>query len=90
MPRRNLRAILVVAVLSLICWRSSLSAKPRDEMMELYGRFVDAVERVESSYVRPVPRKELIESALRGMLQNLDEHSVYLTENDRLLKVAAP
>ena len=84
MPRRNLRAIFVVAVLSLVCWRSSLSAKPRDEMMELYGRFVDAVEHVESSYAagRPVSRKELIEDALRGMLQNLDEHSIYLADTD--------
>ena len=82
MPRRNLRAILVVHVLSLLCWRSSLSAKPKDEMMELYGRFVDAVEHVESSYVRPVSRKELIEDALRGMLQNLDEHSIYLADTD--------
>jgi len=82
MPRRNLRAILAVAALSLICWRSSLSAKPKDEMMELYGLFVDAVERVEANYVRPVPRRELIENAMRGMLQNLDEHSIYLSETD--------
>ena len=34
MPRRNLRAVVVVAVISLLCLRSSLSAKPRDEMME--------------------------------------------------------
>src|SRR4051812_8097718 len=81
MPRRNLRAVLVVVALSVVCWRSSLSARPRDEM-ELYGLFVDAVERVESNYVRPIPRRELIESALKGMLQNLDEHSVYLSDSD--------
>ena len=80
MPRRNVRAVIVVAVLSLVCWRSRLSAKPRDEMMELYGLFVDAVERVETNYVRPVPRRELVENALRGMLQHLDEHSIYLPE----------
>lgn len=82
MPRRNLRAVLVVVALSAVCWRSTLSAKPRDEMMELYGLFVDAVERVEANYVRPVPRRELIENALKGMLQNLDEHSVYLSDSD--------
>ncbi|MDB5352488.1 MAG: C-terminal processing peptidase [Planctomycetota bacterium] len=82
MPRRNLRAVLVVLAISLLCWRTSLSAKPRDEIMELYGVFVDAVEQVEANYVRSVPRKELLESALRGMLQNLDEHSTYLNETD--------
>ncbi len=82
MPRRNLVAILVVVGLSLACWRTSLSAKPKDETMELYGLFVDAVEQVESNYVRPVQRKELLENALRGMLKNLDEHSDYLSESE--------
>src|SRR4051812_42969083 len=82
MPRRNFRAFLVVLALSLVCWRNSLTAKPRDEMMELYGVFVDAVERVEANYVRSVPRKELLESALRGMLENLDEHSTYFSETE--------
>ena len=82
MPRRNLIAVIAVLAVSLVCWRSSLSAKPRDEMMELYGVFVDAVEQVEANYVRSVPRKELLENALRGMLQNLDEHSMYLSESD--------
>lgn len=82
MPRRNVRAVLLVVAISLIFWRTSLNAKPRDEMMELYGTFVDAVEQVEANYVRPVNRKELLESALKGMLQNLDEHSTYLSESD--------
>lgn len=79
MRRRNLSAILAVGVISLVCWGHTQGA-PRDEMMELYGLFVDAVERVEANYVRPVDRKELLESALRGMLSELDPHSSYFTE----------
>jgi carboxyl-terminal processing protease len=56
--------------------------KPKDEMMELYGLFVDAVEQVEHSYARKVDRRELIESALRGMLQNLDPHSGYFSGSE--------
>src|SRR3954454_1761512 len=82
MPRRNLRAVVVVAVISLLCLRSSLSAKPRDEMMELYGVFVDAVELVEANYVRPVSRRELLESALKEMLQGLDPHSTFISASD--------
>jgi carboxyl-terminal processing protease len=82
MPRRNLIALALVGAISLLCWRSSQGAKPRDEMMRLYGVFVDAVERVESNYVRKVDRRELLESALRGMLQNLDPHSTYFSESD--------
>ncbi len=56
--------------------------KPKDEMLELYGLFVDAVEKVEANYVRPVSRRELLESALEGMLQNLDPHSSYINTNE--------
>jgi carboxyl-terminal processing protease len=71
----------LIGAFSLFCLRNS-EARPRDEMMELYGVFVDAVEQVEANYVRKVDRKELIESALRGMLMNLDPHSAYFTDAD--------
>lgn len=82
MSRRIPFAIVSVAAVSLLCWQATQGAKPKDEMMELYGTFVDAVEQVESSYVRPVNRRELLESALRGMLQNLDPHSQYINESE--------
>jgi carboxyl-terminal processing protease len=78
MPRRNLFAIAAFGALTLLCWQASHGAKPKDETMELYGLFVDAVEQVQANYVRPVSRKELLESALKGMLQDLDPHSVYI------------
>ena len=78
MPRRNLYAIVMVGAVSLLCWQATQGAKPKDEMMELYGLFVDAVEQVEANYVRPVSRRELLESALKGMLQDLDPHSSFI------------
>src|SRR4051812_3812580 len=78
MPRQNMFAIAMVGAVSLFCWQATQGAKPKDEMMELYGLFVDAVEQVEANYVRPVNRRELLESALRGMLQELDPHSSYI------------
>ena len=51
-------------------------------MLELYGLFVDAVEKVEANYVRPVTRRELLESALEGMLQNLDPHSSFINTSE--------
>ncbi len=84
MPRRNLFAIVMVGAVSLLCWQTTQGARPKDqdEAMELYGLFVDAVEQVESNYVRPVSRRELLESALKGMLQDLDTHSSYINQND--------
>jgi carboxyl-terminal processing protease len=51
-------------------------------MLELYGMFVDAVEKVELNYVRAVSRRELLENALEGMLQNLDPHSSFINTNE--------
>jgi len=82
MPRRNFFAIVMVGAVSLFCWQATHGAKPKDEMMELYGLFVDAVEQVESHYVRPVDRRELLESALKGMLQNLDAHSSFINTSE--------
>jgi carboxyl-terminal processing protease len=82
MPRRNFFSIVMVGAVSLFCWQATHGAKPKDEMLELYGLFVDAVEQVESHYVRPVDRRELLESALKGMLQNLDPHSAYINTSE--------
>ncbi len=82
MPRRNFFALAMIGSVSLFCWQVTQGAKPKDEMMELYGLFVNAVEKVEVNYVRPVSRRELLESALEGMLQNLDPHSTFINTGE--------
>ena len=52
MPRRNYFALAMIGSISLFCWQATQGAKPKDEMLELYGLFVDAVEKVESQ-LRP-------------------------------------
>ena len=49
------------------------------EQLDLFG---DIFERVRGSYVEEVSEKELIESAINGMLQSLDPHSSYLPPDD--------
>jgi len=83
MPRRYYYfALAMIGSVSLFCWQATQGAKPKDEMLELYGLFVDAVEKVEINYVRPVSRRELLETALEGMLQNLDPHSSYINTTE--------
>ena len=81
-PRRNVFAVAMLVALSLFCWQATQGAKPKDEMLELYGLFVDAVEKVEANYVRPVSRRELLENALEGMLQSLDPHSSFINTSE--------
>ncbi len=49
------------------------------EQLDLFG---DIFERIRVSYVEEVSEKELIESAINGMLQSLDPHSSYLPPED--------
>ena len=82
MARRTYFALAMIGSVGLFGWQATQDAKPKDEMLELYGLFVDAVEKVETNYVRPVSRRELLESALEGMLQNLDPHSSYINTSE--------
>jgi carboxyl-terminal processing protease len=82
MLRRSFFSIGMIASVSVCCWQATQGAKPKDEMLELYGLFVDAVEKVELNYVRPVTRRELLESALEGMLQSLDPHSSFINTSE--------
>ena len=49
------------------------------EQLDLFG---DIFERIRTSYVEEVDDKELIESAINGMLTHLDPHSSYLPPED--------
>jgi carboxyl-terminal processing protease len=87
MPRRNFLAMALIVSCGGFCWQATQGAKPKDEMLELYGLFVDAVEKVEANYVRPVSRRELLENAIEGMLQSLDQHSSFInTSESRLFR----
>jgi carboxyl-terminal processing protease len=49
-----------------------------EDPYKLYQLFVDAFEQVEQNYAVKVDRRELMESALRGMVDQLDPYSNYI------------
>ena len=61
---------------------SSIAAKAQNNRQETYKQlnlFGDVFQRVQEQYVEEITDKELIESAISGMLQSLDPHSSYLS-----------
>ncbi|MDX1507998.1 MAG: S41 family peptidase [Woeseiaceae bacterium] len=81
------RAILVVVIgtvmgLSLSIGGGLLSSPPApsdDELAWEQARlFAEVMERVKRDYVEPIDDAELLEAAIRGMVQDLDAHSQYL------------
>ena len=56
----------------------SRGALPLEELRA----FAEVMQRIKNAYVEPVSDKELLENAIRGMLDNLDPHSAYLKPED--------
>jgi carboxyl-terminal processing protease len=81
------RAILVLVVgtvmgVSLSLGSDLLAAKRQpsgdDLALEQAHLFAEVMKRVKSDYVEPMDDSELLESAIRGMVRDLDPHSQFL------------
>lgn len=55
------------------------------EYLELLRLFVDTLDQIDRNYVEDVSRRELLEAAIEGMVNKLDQYSNYIspTEMDR-------
>ncbi len=69
--------------LSLAVGHSVYALKKSEEIpFEALQAFTDVYSRIKSDYVESVNDKELIENAIRGMLNGLDPHSSYLNTRE--------
>jgi carboxyl-terminal processing protease len=78
MSRWAISWVLVFAAAVLVTWKAAQSETAKDADAELYRLFVDALEHVDRSYVKEVDRRELVESAINGMLEKLDPYSTFI------------
>ncbi|MEE8425814.1 MAG: S41 family peptidase [Woeseiaceae bacterium] len=85
------RAILVVVIgmvmgLSLSIGGGLLSRADKPDPDELAWEqarlFAEVMARVKQEYIEPIDDNELLESAMRGMINNLDAHSQYLDADE--------
>jgi carboxyl-terminal processing protease len=56
--------------------------QPKDDYYELYKVLVDTMDQVERNYVKEVDRRELMESAIKGVLGKLDPYSSYIPPDE--------
>ena len=66
----------------LIFWSFSLYADEEKNVYKYLNLFGEAFEKIKNNYVEDVSSKELIESAIEGMLSSLDPHSSYLNDDE--------
>lgn len=61
---------------------SAAPARKEDEYFELMRVLADTFEQIERNYVKDVDRRTLVEAALRGMLEELDPYSNYISPDE--------
>ena len=66
----------------LILWTFPLSAEEEKNVYKYLNLFGEAFEKIKNNYVEDVSSKELIESAIEGMLSSLDPHSTFLNNQE--------
>jgi carboxyl-terminal processing protease len=58
------------------------AASGKDDQFEALRRFSQVLDMVETHYVKPVTKTELIQDSIKGMLEQLDPHSAFLSPDD--------
>ncbi len=76
------RVAWIGAVMVVLLLASQMGYTKTEDPYSAFKRFSQILHKVESHYVHEVSRDELINGAIKGMLQTLDPHSAYLLPED--------
>lgn len=84
MLKKNIIIYTLIIGLISSCAIAKEQKKQEDDIStyELLNIFGEVMERTKTSYVEDISDKQLIESAINGMLTSLDPHSSYLNADD--------
>ena len=77
--------MLTTASLALVTFLAGggvMKAVSAEADYESLRRFSQILDMVEQYYVNEVSQKELLDGALKGMLENLDPHSTLMTKKE--------
>ena len=79
-----LKPLLGVSALALLAFAPlpALPARDGDASYDPYKRFSQVLDLVEREYVKDVKESDLINNAIKGMLQNLDPHSSFMSADE--------
>ena len=74
---KNLFIFLAILILPF-----TLKTEEEKDVYKYLNLFGEAFEKIKNNYVEDVTSKDLIESAIEGMLSSLDPHSTYLNYDE--------
>ncbi|ADE29740.1 tail-specific protease precursor (CTP) [Rickettsia prowazekii str. GvV257] len=73
---------IIALFLSINCAIEGKETENKISNQEAYKQFQDVFERIEKDYVQVPDRQKMIDEAINGMLNSLDPHSNYYTDED--------
>jgi carboxyl-terminal processing protease len=73
--------LIVIAVVSFYVWAEDRREQDREALFGDLERFSEVVEKIMNYYVDEIDSEELIDAAIKGMLEKLDPHSIYLSKH---------
>lgn len=79
-------AIISVFIVGILFLNGSSGNEKKDDADDIYKNidiFLEVLQQVEDNYVEPQDSRTLINGALKGMVENLDPHSSYMTKEER-------
>ncbi|MBP3731160.1 MAG: S41 family peptidase [Mailhella sp.] len=82
MQKKRVLTVAAISLMAFIAGGGVMNAVSADADYEALRRFSQILDLVEQYYVKDVPQSELVEGAVKGMLQNLDPHSSYMTKKE--------
>lgn len=76
--------ITLFFIINSICAFAEEEKEPENKIsnQEAYKQFQEVFERIEKDYVQVPDRQKMIDEAINGMLNSLDPHSSYYTDED--------
>lgn len=75
-------ALFFVSILTAGLLTGSALAAGESSRFDALKRFSQVLDIVERYYVKETPRKDLVDGALKGMLQELDPHSTLMSREE--------
>ena len=72
----------LILIISIIFFSTTLKSEEEKDVYKYLNLFGEAFEKIKNNYVEDVSSKELIESAIEGMLGSLDPHSTFLNNEE--------
>lgn len=81
MPRRNLVALLIAGLITLVCYHRAESIG-RTQYGRMFSNFAQVMQEIDQRYVREVDRQELYDTAMHAMVNSLDKHSDYFSAKE--------